>query len=182
MLKNDPYGEFYGSKPSKLEYNAGSHLGACKALVALELAAAVPPQARISTPLFGPSKGVEWHHDLITSVFKFLLVHACGLTPKEAEGYSMHSFRIYLACALYAAGCPNDKIQAILRWKSDEALLIYARLNDSERSAWVQKAQSALVDSKVAAFLPTIDGDTIAADLMQRGGGAPAADDGDDEA
>jgi len=71
----------------------------------------------------------------------------------------------------------------VIRWKSDEALLIYARLNDSERSAWVQKAQSALVDSKVAAFLPTIDGDAIVADLMQqRGEGAPADDDGDDEA
>ena len=60
----------------------------------------------------------------------------------------MHSWRIYLACALYAAGCPNDRIQAILRWKSDEALLIYARLNDSERNDWLSKARSARVDSK----------------------------------
>ena len=42
------------------------------------------------------------------------------------SNYSDHSFRIYLACALYAAGCPPERIMAILRWKSEEALLIYA--------------------------------------------------------
>ena len=79
----------------------------------------------------------------------------------------MHSFRIYLACALYAAGCPNDRIQAILRWKSEEALLIYARLNDSERGMWIARARGALVDSRVAAHLPTVDGDAIAARLLE---------------
>ena len=69
---------------------------------------------------------MEWHHDLIDRLFKFLLRTACGLSEAEARGYSVHSFRIYLACALYAAGCPNDRIQAILRWKSEDALLIYA--------------------------------------------------------
>ena len=42
----------------------------------------------------------------------------------------MHSFRIFLASALYAAGCPQERIMAMLRWKSAEALAIYARLND----------------------------------------------------
>ena len=84
----------------------------------------------------------------------------------EAAAYSLHSFRVYLASALYAAGCPNDRIQAILRWKSEEALLIYARLNDSERTGWVNKAQLADVDSTVAAFLPTVDGSVIAARLL----------------
>ena len=114
----------------------------------------------VSTPPLPP------HHALITRVLVFLLVHACGLTEEETKGYSMHSFRIYLACALYSAGCPNDRIQAILRWKSEEALLIYARLNDSERSMWVAKAQSAVVDSKVAAYLPTVDGAAMAARLL----------------
>ena len=93
------------------------------------------------------------HHALISKVFLFLLVHACGLSLSQAAGFSIHSFRIYLACALYAAGCPNDRIQAILRWKSEEALLIYARLiyRYSERDAWIIATRAAVVDSKVAA-------------------------------
>jgi len=93
----------------------------------------------------------------------------------------MHSWRIYLACALYAAGCPNDRIQAILRWKSDEALLIYARLNDSERNDWLSKARSARVDSKVSAYLPALDGAEVAARMLAADVRV-RADDDDDEA
>ena len=123
---------------------------------------------------------MEWHHDLIDRLFKFLLRTACGLSEAEARGYSVHSFRIYLACALYAAGCPNDRIQAILRWKSEDALLIYARLNDAERSSWVAKAQAATVDSKVAAYLPTVDGAAAAASLLEAGNATEPELGGDD--
>ena len=150
---------------------------ACRYLVELELAAAVEPSQRERTPLFGPSVGVEWHHDLLSRVLCFLLTHACGLTANEAKGFLLHSFRIYLACALYAAGCPNDRIQAILRWKSEEALLIYARLNDSERNDWINKAQAAAVDSTVAAHLPVLDGAEMAARLL----GVDAAEGGDED-
>ena len=166
-LKNDPFAEFYGSRPVRMDWAPGPAPNACRALVALELAARVAPGKRATTPLFGPRPGVEWHHSLLDKIFKFLLVHACGLDADEAKGFSVHSFRIYLACALYAAGCPNDRIQAILRWKSEEALLIYARLNDSERGMWIARARGSLVDSRVAAHLPTVDGDAIAARLLE---------------
>ena len=179
VLKNDPYAEFYGSRPSKLEYAAGPLPNACRALVALELAAALPASQRGSTPLFGPKVGSEWHHAMLTKVFKFLLVHAAHVPAAEADGYSIHSFRIYLACALYAAGCPNDRIQAILRWKSEEALLIYARLNDSERNDWINRARAATVDSTVAAHLPVVDGAEMAARLL--GVDAAAEDEEEDE-
>jgi hypothetical protein len=133
----------------------------------MELAAGVPPQDRKKVPLFGPRPGAEWHHGLLDAVFKFLLIFVCGLSEEEARGFSVHSFRIYLACALYAAKCPNERIQAILRWKSEEALLIYARLNDGERNEWIQRAQNASVDSTVAAHLPQIDGATVAARMLQ---------------
>ena len=93
----------------------------------------------------------------------------------------MHSFRIYLACALYAAKCPNDRIQAILRWKSEEALLIYARLNDSERNEWVRKARAAQIDSTVAAYLPVIDSDAYVASLLRLRAEDASRDDGADE-
>ena len=135
----------------------------------LELAAieaGLSPEMRKQTPLFGPRLGVEWHHSLISRVLVFLLTRACRLSAEEAKGYSWHSFRIYLATALYAAKCPNDRIQAILRWKSEEALLIYARLNDSERDEWISKAAAVQIDSTVSAYLPTIDGAVVAAHLL----------------
>ena len=51
---------------------------ACRLLVELEVAAAVAPERRGRTPLFGLSVGLEWHHDLITRVLTFLLIEACG--------------------------------------------------------------------------------------------------------
>ena len=61
-----------------------------------------------------------------------------------------------------------------------EALLIYARLNDSERTSWIGKARQAVVDSKVAAFLPTVDGAHIAAELLRADAQLAEAEDDDD--
>ena len=164
-MKNDAFGEHFGSKPSWLPYGVGAR-NACREIAGIErraMAAGVGPGRRATTPLFGPQVGVEWHHSLVDAMFQFLLRVGCGLDADKAMSFSMHSFRIYLACALYAAKCPNDKIMAILRWRSDEALSIYARMNDDERTSWVAAAQSQKVNSVSAAHLPRIDPDSYVA-------------------
>ena len=99
-----------------------------------------PPVDAFSTKQLRKLNDVTWR------LFKyvqldFLLEVGAGLdTAAARHPYSLHSFRIYLACALYAAGCPNDRIMAILRWRSEEALAIYARMNDAERTGWVLKS------------------------------------------
>ena len=35
----------------------------------------------------------------------------------KAKNYSMHSWRIYLACALLQAGASSGTIQTMLRWR-----------------------------------------------------------------
>lgn len=55
---------------------------------------------------------------------------------------------------------------AILRWKSEEALLIYARLNDTERTEWIVRSMEQVVDSTVAAHLPRLDADEWAAAMQ----------------
>ena len=175
-MKNDAYGEHFGAKPAWLPYSATAARNACRALAALERRAAqagIGPDRRGVTPLFGPSVGVEWHHSELEAVFDFLLEHGCGLNAEERHAYSLHSFRIYLACALYAAGCPNDKICAILRWRSEDALLIYARMNDPERTDWVSAAMQQKVESTTTAHLPRLDPDDYIAALQQ------AIDDGE---
>ena len=54
----------------------------------------------------------------------------------------------------------------ILCWKSVDALLIYARLNDGERSDWVLKSMEQVVDSTVTAHLPHLDADSWVAALQ----------------
>ena len=127
--------------------------------------AGIGPSQRATTPLFGPRAGVEWHHDSLEEVFEFLLEHGCGLDAESRAAFSLHSFRIYLACALYAAKCPNDKICAILRWRSEDALEIYARMNDPERTEWVSSAMQQKVDSVTTANLPRLDPDDYIAAL-----------------
>ena len=168
-LKNDAFGEFFGSKPSWLPFSSIAARNACRSLAALTtvalrtgLTAATAP----ITPLFGPTLGVEWHHDLLDRLFVKALREGAGLTEAECACYSMHSFRIYLACALYAAGCPPERIMAILRWKSEEALLIYARMNDIERTTWIISSMDTLVDSMTAANLPRLDADEWVAHLQ----------------
>ena len=47
----------------------------------------------------------------------------------------------------------------MLRWRSDAAIKIYARMNDSERAEWIQKAKTQRVDSTITAHLPRLDHD-----------------------
>jgi len=61
-------------------------------------------------------------------------------SEERIDAYSFHSIRIGFACAILAANCPYDMIQALARWRSDRSVAIYARLNPSEYSGWVTKA------------------------------------------
>ena len=63
--------------------------------------------------------------------------------PTTVSRYPMHSWRIYLACALLAAGASNGTIQTMLRWRSEEALKIYARIYDSKYADWLAMASQA---------------------------------------
>jgi hypothetical protein len=169
-MKNDAYGEVFGSLPSWLPFSAVLPRNACRSLVALELQAAqvgVGPAQRASTPLFGPRVGEEWYHSLLEEAFETLLEFGCGLDKEARHQFSLHSFSITLACALYAAKCPNDKICAILRWKSEDSLKIYARMNDYERTSWILRSFDQHIDSSISAHLPQIDPDAYVAHLRQ---------------
>ena len=79
-----------------------------------------------------------------------------GVSVEELRAYSIHSFRIWLACALLALNVARDVIKRMLRWKGDASLEIYARINDSDWGAHVAGSYSALVDSTIATRLATL--------------------------
>ena len=63
----------------------------------------------------------------------------------ELDKYSVHSFRIFVACALFEADCPRWLIKRLLRWRGDESLDIYARVNDDKWATWIGKSINASV-------------------------------------
>ena len=85
-----------------------------------------------------------------------MLRFGAGVSLADFADYSIHSFRIFVACALMAAGVPRPTIKRLLRWRGDLSLEIYARLNDSEWSEHVQQIYTANVDSTIAARLASL--------------------------
>ena len=104
-----------------------------------------------------------------------------NIPEKRVSAYSFHSFRIGFACALLAANCPYDMIQALARWRSDKSVAIYARLNPSEYSGWVSKAMRQTTTSRTVARMPMIDAHDAAAAFQLAGTYLRAAADGMDD-
>ena len=157
ISKNDPFGSYFAATPSFLAYREGTDRCACRALARLELAAGLEGAARGRTPLFGPEPGVEFTHHQLDQALKLLLTRGAGVPEAELENYSVHSFRIFVACALLAAGAPRWLIKRMLRWRGDDSLEIYARVNDSEWADWTQKMVNVAVDSTIASRLTYMD-------------------------
>ena len=83
-----------------------------------------------------------------------MLLFGARVPAAQLKDYSVHSFRIWLACALLAAKVDWATIKRTLRWRGDESLLIYARLNNGEWARNIHSTYTAVVDSTVAARLP----------------------------
>ena len=106
----------------------------------------IPPAEKELTPVFVNFENKAWKGDALARIFHDILI-AVGLTEEQASKLSMHSWRIYLACALLDAGASDATIQMMLRWRSTEALRIYARMNDATYSKWLSQASAATVSS-----------------------------------
>jgi hypothetical protein len=156
VAKNDFFGHFFAATPSFLPFFLHAPRNAARALAALEIAAAVSPAERDTTPLFGPTVGAEFTHYQVETAFELMLLYGARVAPDLLHDYSVHSFRIWVASALLAAKVPRDVIKRLIRWRSDESLEIYARLNDSEWRGYVQSTYTAAVDSTVAARLASV--------------------------
>ena len=89
----------------------------------------------------------------------------CTVGREEAAKYSWHSFRIGLACALRAAGCPPDVVQLICRWMCAESLSIYSLKGISEHAHWISRAEDAPVDAVRGALYPIVSSGEGAHDL-----------------
>ena len=153
--KADQFGLIWAPAPIILPFHASAEeypICAARELARLELACPVCGEARRDMPLFprgavgAGGRWAPWRHAEIDARFQAMLL-AAGVSPERAKTLSMHSWRIYLACALLAKGASQAQILSLLRWRSDEALRLYARLNDTAYGTWLDKAATADVAS-----------------------------------
>ena len=156
LAKNDPMGAYFAATPSFLPWRASGRC-ACRMLAELDLQAAIAPEARDNTPLFGPSPGAYFTGNQVDAAFTLLLAEGARVPEDELSNYSDHSFRIYLACALLAHGTPRWLIKRLLRWRGDAALELYARVSDQDWSSNLEGALRATVDASLVPRLPTMD-------------------------
>ena len=96
-------------------------------------------------------------HSQLDLALQLLLIAGAGLAEAELQNYSVHSFRIFAACALLAAGAPRWLIKRMLRWRGDESLEVYARLNNSEWATWTGKLLNVAVQSAISSRLNYMD-------------------------
>ena len=157
ISKNDPFGSYFAATPSFLAYREGDARCACRALARLELEANVAPARRGLTPLFGPAPGEEFTHHQLDKALELLLVEGAGVAEEELSNFSVHSFRIFVACALLEAKAPRWLIKRMLRWRGDESLEVYARLNNTTWAEWTGKLLDVAVQSTVSARLNHMD-------------------------
>jgi hypothetical protein len=83
--------------------------------------------------------------DFLASVLQSVLL--TFMTAAMAVLYTWHSFRIGLACALRAVKAPNWVILALCRWRSEESLNTYARVNRTCSAQWLDEVAFQSIDS-----------------------------------
>jgi len=103
--KTDEWGEIHCPFPCTLMYS-DDPLNPARRLRDAELRAPCRGEARTTTPLFARPGGVLLTHSYMDPILSSVLTYTIG--REDAAKYSWHSFRIGLACALRAAGCPPD--------------------------------------------------------------------------
>ena len=154
--KADQSGAIWGAHPIWITFDDTDVANAAWWLQRLELAAPVHGAQRTRVPLFvsEASGFTAMTHSTVDTYLGHLL--RVNVPADKVASYSFHSFRIGFACALLAANCPYDMIQALARWRSDKSIAIYARLNPGDYAAWVAKALLQKTTSTTTARLPFV--------------------------
>ena len=159
--KADEFGLEWGAKPVYFP-NVPTILSLPRVLADVEAKVPVAPEDREHTPLFVDDRGEAISASVADSVLYQLMVIVFG--EAVAKTLSWHAFRVRLACALLATEHGRPLIQALVRWKSDEALDIYARIEPADACRALEKAALAELHSSASRNLPfAIDADDLIA-------------------
>jgi hypothetical protein len=159
--KPDQFGEVHAPYGSVLPFR-DSDMCAAKHLQQIELTAKCYGSNRDTTPIFTDEQGKVLTHSTLDGLLAEMLTFCYD--EAVARTHSWHSVRIGLACALHAAGAPDEVIQLLCRWISVDSLRLYRRVGTSQNVMWCDAAEQAKVDSRQLGNLPILDGsDSFAA-------------------
>ena len=173
--KADPFSLFFGDKPIYLPFEQSDITNAAMWLRTLELDRPVPAEARARVPLFASDDVcVPLTHYEADAVFNSM---AKDLLGADAKSLSLHSGRVWLACALLASGHDTSQIQAMVRWLSPEAVKIYAHTNPEDYVRNLRRAMGAPITSRLATNVADmeLDGDRSVQAVRAAIGGSVAA-------
>jgi len=151
--KSDQFNTVWGSLPIYLHFRDEPR----NAAAALQqLALAVGPAFRCSATAHAVFVGNNRVPLTCSSMAAALYKAMCAVTgsSESAKLYTWHSFRSYLATALYAANVKPDTIQAMLRWQTEESLRAYRRLSRQMTTKHLESAAMAVVSSVQTANVP----------------------------
>ena len=174
--KADPFALEFGDKPIYLPWDPGDITNAAAWLARNELARPVPAELRRTTPLFvADDAGTPLTHAVARAIFD-AAKHLC-FAPDVAKFLSLHSCRVWLACALLSAGKSDPTIMACCRWLCTASVRSYAHMNPGDYRRHLQDAIAAPITSRLASTLASrmsLDNDAAA-----RAVSAEFGDDGD---
>ena len=125
-----------------------------------ELAYPCPEGERGQWAAFSPNGGAAPYKErVLQSSFQTVVVDALG--KEEAAQRSWHSLRVTLATALLARNNPDGAIQCLCRWKTSEAMRIYARMDRKTYADLVEQATTTEIEVNRATALPSLGHDDI---------------------
>ena len=163
--KADQLSLHWGASTMYLHWHPTDTICAARYLAECEVMRGIKPQDRRASPLFVDGKGDCLRHGNLDKLLPMLL-QAINIPEPRLKCYSWHSFRVYLACALLACKACPATIQALLRWRSAEAVNIYARIHAEDYRTWLANAATADILTVRTTNLPVVDSDVEAAELQ----------------
>ena len=151
--KADQFNTVWGALPVYLPFKKEQR-NAAQALqqIALEVGSAFRDSAAKKAVFVKDNKMPLPASSMASALYSAMVV-VTG-SSETAKLYTWHSFRSYLATALYAANVKPATIQAMLRWQTEESLRAYSRLSRHMAARHLESAANAVVSSVQSTNVP----------------------------
>ena len=143
--KNDPTGAKFGNSPVPSRLHPTRRINLAREIIRYELLRHTDGCDRAKEPLVLGPGGKMWTKAQLDKLFKALF--SLVVSEQRLAQLTVHSFRVYLACALLAAGATPEQVMQLLRWSSDSARKLYARIADTTQAGLIDSAADAAVDT-----------------------------------
>ena len=143
--KCDRSGMEWGDRDCWFKLDRTNPLNFAAAWLAYELEHPCPPEERHVWAAFSPDGGkLPWTTSGLQRDFNELM--RCAVGDAEAARRSWHSLRVTIATALSTRRHPDGLIQALVCWKTLDAMRLYAKTNRHQYADAVEEVTTTSID------------------------------------